>query len=1367
MTSASSATVRPPRRWLRTLVITLLLIVIGLPLASLMFAWWLTGSETGTRTLASQVERYLPLVKLNGVEGTATGPLRIAEIVIDAKTQRIVLSGVEVDWDPRALLDRHLHIHRLHAANLVVESKNVESPPAPLPDTLELPITIAIDAIAIDRATITPVSLEQVAGKASYDGARFRVDLAQGALRTSGATPIEARLSGTATLGATRPFAVQGDIDAVTKASVDARAIGADGKLRVSGTLEELTTQADLNLREAKATAHADGTLVVRPFADTPLASLALKLQGIDLSAIDDRLPKTRIDADVDLSSLDAGNVAIVNREPGPHDRNLLPVRTLSARINRSDGGFRFEHIVATLGRAVASAAGSTAGRVAGRESGGRITGSARVAGAAVALDLALLDVDLSQLDTHLRPTHLNGRAKVAYANGRQEFSVALTEPVKQRQLSVDAHGTLANELLTLDRAEITMGRSTVSAKAKVALDGAQSFSVEGRVRNFRLRDVATIAKAPDVLLNGDFTASGSRSPALSVEAVFSIRDSQLAGHPLTGDGRVALRGPSLDVTQLTLQSGVNKIDVKGSLSSLGERGSQLNFAVVAPSIDQLGAGYKGSVEATGVARGTWREPKISVDWKIASLVAPGGIAVDASAGHADVTIDRRQPFSLGEVAANLTANGLVTVVARARTLEGRVRYAVSGSASNASNTSNTSNTSNATNLSLNIAGTNIEAAGRKLDSARLVIDGTPQRHVIDAEISERDQRIAVHATGAVDDLIKPTRWEGTLERFEATGSVDAKLAGDAAISVSKTRVAIAHLKLLSNGATIDVERFDKEADRIVTRGRIDRLEIAKVIALARASVPIETDLIVDGRWDVTVGSTWAGNIVLDRRSGDVRVGARAFASESGRAEGSALTGQIGLGLTTLHADANASNGRLQLRVRAEGARLGRIEFDGDTATPSGAGRFAIAGNAPISGRAIIDVPSIAWVGPLASPNLIVAGQLKGDVALKGTIGNPELDGRINGNGLRVTLADPGIDLRQGVLEATFSGTRLSLERLEFTSANDGTVKVAGPIDFAGGTPSFDLVLDAKRYQLLNRGDRKLVISGDSRVRVAEKRLRVTGAFDVDSGFFDIGRTGAPTLSDDVVIVGRQKKGDSPMAVALDVRVRLGDGITLTGRGIDALLKGEIRLVNDAGQLLQAQGTFNVDKGTYTAYGQKLAIEQGLLRFTGAINNPQLSILAMRRDRTQEVDAGVSVRGTVQTPRITLVSEPNVPDAEKLAWLVLGRSLSNAGTGDADALQRAAGLLLTNSAANGVSSQIATAFGLDTLSVGTSKDTVAQRIVTVGKRISSRLYVSYQKGLETASNALLLRYTLSPRLTVEAETGTRSALSLFYNIAFD
>jgi translocation and assembly module TamB len=134
---------------------------------------------------------------------------------------------------------------------------------------------------------------------------------------------------------------------------------------------------------------------------------------------------------------------------------------------------------------------------------------------------------------------------------------------------------------------------------------------------------------------------------------------------------------------------------------------------------------------------------------------------------------------------------------------------------------------------------------------------------------------------------------------------------------------------------------------------------------------------------------------------------------------------------------------------------------------------------------------------------------------------------------------------------------------------------------------------------------------------------------------------------------------------------------------------------------------------------------------------------------------------------VTLVSEPPVPDAEKLSWLVLGRGLSSTGESDLSALQSAAGALLSQGAASGVQSQLAGMFGLDQLSIGSSQDTLQERIVTLGKQISARLYVSFQRGLETASSVVRLRYTLTPKLSLEAEAGTRSALSLFYNLSFD
>jgi translocation and assembly module TamB len=67
--------------------------------------------------------------------------------------------------------------------------------------------------------------------------------------------------------------------------------------------------------------------------------------------------------------------------------------------------------------------------------------------------------------------------------------------------------------------------------------------------------------------------------------------------------------------------------------------------------------------------------------------------------------------------------------------------------------------------------------------------------------------------------------------------------------------------------------------------------------------------------------------------------------------------------------------------------------------------------------------------------------------------------------------------------------------------------------------------------------------------------------------------------------------------------------------------------------------------------------------------------------------------------------------------------------------------------------------------VGTS--TAEQRALTVGKRVSSNLYLTYEQGLNTAERIVRLQYELSRKWSVRAEAGTRSALDLFYTLRFD
>ena len=62
----------------------------------------------------------------------------------------------------------------------------------------------------------------------------------------------------------------------------------------------------------------------------------------------------------------------------------------------------------------------------------------------------------------------------------------------------------------------------------------------------------------------------------------------------------------------------------------------------------------------------------------------------------------------------------------------------------------------------------------------------------------------------------------------------------------------------------------------------------------------------------------------------------------------------------------------------------------------------------------------------------------------------------------------------------------------------------------------------------------------------------------------------------------------------------------------------------------------------------------------------------------------------------------------------------------------------------------------------------ADRVAVVGKRLSDRLYVSYEQGLgAVATNLIKLDYALGRRWTLRAETGTSSGGGLFYRYSWD
>jgi translocation and assembly module TamB len=154
------------------------------------------------------------------------------------------------------------------------------------------------------------------------------------------------------------------------------------------------------------------------------------------------------------------------------------------------------------------------------------------------------------------------------------------------------------------------------------------------------------------------------------------------------------------------------------------------------------------------------------------------------------------------------------------------------------------------------------------------------------------------------------------------------------------------------------------------------------------------------------------------------------------------------------------------------------------------------------------------------------------------------------------------------------------------------------------------------------------------------------------------------------------------------------------------------------------------------------------------------------------VEAGVQVRGTALAPQARLASTPTVPDSEKLAWLVLGHGLEGTTGNEADVLGAAASALLggKGGSGGGIQGKVAGALGLDELGIRQAAGKapgLENTVLTLGKRISSRAYLSFEQGAATALSVVRLRYKLNQRISLQFSTGTNNALDVLYSWTFD
>jgi translocation and assembly module TamB len=518
----------------------------------------------------------------------------------------------------------------------------------------------------------------------------------------------------------------------------------------------------------------------------------------------------------------------------------------------------------------------------------------------------------------------------------------------------------------------------------------------------------------------------------------------------------------------------------------------------------------------------------------------------------------------------------------------------------------------------------------------------------------------------------------------------------------------------------------------------------------------MQLSLVLGGNWNLSLGQRLDGDVNIRREGGDVLM----------PGEPGAALGPVALGLGELELKLAARENHVVLRAHARGSRLGSVSARGATTLSRRDGAWGVDGSAPVEGDAEVAMQTLAWLAPLVSPALAGDGALNMRLELRGTAGAPRFAGRIDGDRLLLEAPDQGVYLRNGVLRAELADDGARIRELSFDSGA-GRLTASGEARLREGSPRATLAIAADKAELVSRPDRLLIVSGQTTADMADGQLRIAGKLLVDRGMIELPRAELPTLSDDVEIVGgdeTEKRKAGRLRPDVDMEIDLGKQFFLKGRGLDAQLAGAVRVRGSGAGLPLASGIIRVEKGDYYAYGQRLAIERGILSFAGPLDNPGLNIVAMRKN--QEVEAGVAITGTALSPQVRLVSNPPVPDGEKMSWLVLGHGLEGSSGSELDLMGAAASALLATGESVSLQSEIAHAAGLDEFGLSGSGG-LANTAVTLGKRLSSRAYLSYEQSVAGADSLVKVNYLLTPRWSVRAQGGTDNAVDLFYTLSFD
>jgi len=1409
------------RRLLR-LARALLLVAALAALAAGAAAWALLGTERGSAwVLREGAGRAGVALDFRALEGSLLGTLAIDGLEVTAGATRVRVERLALDWRPAALLGARLQIHALGAHGVQVRPPPPEADPAPqlrIPElpALRLPLAVVVEAFELTGlrlgASDSPPLLDRLALRLAADAGHLALDdlaVVRERLRVEGRIglgldgdwPLDGRLGLT---GQEADTALALDIALAGSARAPQLTVETRAPLQASGTLradlrghapdaELALTWRDAALPATAPMASPEGSLRARLApADTGAPLPFTVALDAALAGAPSGIRRVTIEADGSIEALEA---------PYPMDAALrwsvamAPATFEGAgRVSGDASRIELDHALEqpfrlTTAGSVTPAGVHTAVSLAGEWSDLRWpppaasgtaptpanapmspSGSYAVEGSLAGLEAMVVAAvrgveGLEELEATLsgraepRPPHafeaaIEWRAATAIAGelrgsgsargdlARIDFEQRLHGPGSVHaagsvtlgpELALDVHGAWS-ELRWPPEGDSRATSASGTFSARGALDALAT----------RIEAEAEAAPVGPLALRARATVSPAAARDLDLEL-------ELLGGSVRARGAVGwARQPSaqMDLTARALDPGRLHPQAAGSLGgrvladiTLGPDGP--GGHVTLESLDGTLGGYpvrgEGSVE---LVAGGFDARALELRTGDNTLSVSGRVADTLSLDYRVQAPDLSQlwPGLAGAVSGQGQVRGTPATPVVEADLEASGLRAGDVRAARVSLDADV-DLSRGARSAVRARATGIAAAGQAIAGARLDLEGSLPRHRLQVEVDAASGRLSLAASGALDG----DAWAGELAILEAqdTPLGDWRLERAVALAASPAGIESGDACLASDGARLCLRAG--RADGQSVRAQLSSLPVA------RFSSWLPQRLAITGALDATLS---ASRRQQDPWQADATVTATPTRLRLEQEDGAAPL-ELRLDDTRIEArhDAGGTVASLASRLAGDGSVRGELRL----------GPADGAGAPALSGRVDAALPDLAPFQALVPALTELAGRLQAGLDLAGTLERPQVSGSVQLAGARAGVAAAGITVeRTAITVRGDAGGGFSLDGT--LHSGPGSISLSGEGRLGADGYQARIRARGERFEAVRLVPVQALVSPDLVVEADPSRIAVTGSVHVPEATVSIQEVPPDVVqvSEDETIVGRESRPAPAWRERLDVKVAvsLGDAVHVDAFGLDAGLAGGLDLAVAGTAPPTARGTVTLEDGRFTAYGQDLEVRRGRLLFAGPLDNPGLDLRAVRD--AGEVVAGIEVSGSADDMRSRLFSEPPLPEAEALAWLLTGRGLSGASSSDGTALAGAA-LALGLERSDQITRQIGSALGLDELAVAPGGG-LNESALVLGKSLTPRLYIRYALGVLDRQGSVQVDYKLTDRISVEAESGARQGADVIYRL---